>query len=55
MLTDIAIGCINILGWGLKPLIEKKSCRTLFQFHFCQYTLYNNRFYKYFYFSSSES
>ena len=25
MLTDIAIGGLNILGWGLKPLIEKKA------------------------------
>jgi uncharacterized membrane protein len=25
MLTDIVIGGINILGWGLKPLIEKKA------------------------------
>ena len=25
MLTDIVIGGINIIGWGLKPLIEKKA------------------------------
>ena len=25
MITDIAIGLVNILGWGIKPLIEKKG------------------------------
>ena len=25
MFIDILIGCVNILGWGLKPLIEKRA------------------------------